>query len=49
MKLLYNLIMVLIFMTILIIEKSTCFEIMIVGLLFGILLEIEKNKNINKF
>jgi len=45
MKQIYNLILVLIFMSVLIVEKSSCFEIMVVGLLFGILLELGKNKN----
>lgn len=45
MKQIYNLILVLIFMSVLIVEKSSCFEIMVVGLLFGIFLELGKNKN----
>jgi len=45
MKQIYNLILVLIFMSVLILEKSSCFEIMVVGLLFGIMLELGKSKN----
>lgn len=47
MKNLYNIILVLIFMAILIIEKSSCYEIIVVGLLSAILFEIEKNKDKN--
>jgi len=44
-KQIFNLILVLIFMSVLIVERSSCFEIMVVGLLLGIMLELEKNKN----
>lgn len=35
-------------MAILIVEKSSCFEIMVVGLLFGILFELEKNRRMKQ-
>lgn len=45
MKNIHSIILVLLFMTILIIEKSTCFEIMVVAILLGILQELIKNEN----
>ncbi len=42
MKAILNVIMVLLSMIALISEKSSCFEILVVGLLFMILFELEK-------
>lgn len=42
MKAIINVIMVLLSMIVLILEKSSCFEILVVGLLFMILFELEK-------
>ena len=42
MKAILNVIMVLLSMIALILEKSSCFEILVVGLLFMILFELEK-------
>ena len=42
MKGILNMIMVLLSMIALILEKSSCFEILVVGLLFMILFELEK-------
>lgn len=42
MKAILNVIMVLLSMIALILEKSSCFEILAVGLLFMILFELEK-------
>ena len=42
MKAILNVIMVLLSMIELILEKSSCFEILVVGLLFMILFELEK-------
>jgi len=44
MKNIYSIILVLIFMAILILEKSSCFEIIVVGLLLNLLIEIENDK-----
>jgi cellulose synthase/poly-beta-1,6-N-acetylglucosamine synthase-like glycosyltransferase len=44
MKAILNVIMVLLSMIALILEKSSCFEILVVGLLFMILFELEKFK-----
>ena len=44
MKNIYSIILVLIFMTILILEKSSCFEVIVVGLLLSLLIEIENDK-----
>ena len=42
MKAILNVIMVLLSMIAFILEKSSCFEILVVGLLFMILFELEK-------
>lgn len=42
MKVILNMVMVLLSMLSLIFEKSSCFEILVVGLLFMILFEFEK-------
>lgn len=48
MKAILNVIMVLLSMIALILEKSSCFEILVVGLLFMILFELEKFRLKNK-
>lgn len=45
MRSVFTMILVLMSMIILLIEKSSCFEILVVGLLFSIALELEKLRN----